>query len=139
MWILFALISALAAAFVAIFAKLGLKSVDPVLGVTIRTIVMVVFLVIFSLIQRKFSQLSISDFATRDWLYIVLAGLAGAISLAAYFYALKIGQASRVVAIDKLSLAFTMILAVLILGEALNWKVILGGIIMVIGAILIAI
>lgn len=137
MWLLYALFSALTAALVAIFGKLGLQTLDSTLATTIRSIIMAAFLVLVSLSLKKFQGFSITSLGTRDWGLIVLAGIAGAVSWLFYFAALKIGLASRVAAIDRLSIVFVVLLSTLFLGEAFGWKSIIGALFMALGAILI--
>lgn len=138
MWILFAFLSAIGAALVAVFAKMGLKNVDSTLATTIRSIIMTIFLVAASLLFKKFQGFSFNDLVSKDWILIILAAVSGALSWLFYFAALKFGQsASSVVAIDRLSIVFVIILAALLLGESLGWKSVLGGVLMVIGAVLI--
>lgn len=134
---IFAFLSALSAALVAIFGKFGLQSIDSTLATTIRSIIMAVFLVVVSVALKKFSGFSFSSLESRDWLWITLAGIAGALSWLFYFAALKIGDASRVASIDRLSIVFIVILAALFLGEGFGWKVMLGAALMAAGAILI--
>ncbi|MEK7593114.1 MAG: EamA family transporter [Patescibacteria group bacterium] len=141
MYLLYAFLSAITAALVAIFAKLGLKGIDPTLATTVRSLIMAGFLVLASLFLKKFQAhqiaASFNSFSSRDWLLIFLAGISGALSWLFYFFALKYGLASKVVAIDRLSIVFVVILAALFLGEALGWKTVLGAVLMVAGAILI--
>ena len=137
MWLAYAFLSAITAAGVAIFAKLGLKGVDSTLATTIRSLIMAGFLILISLFLKKFQGFSFSSFSSRDWFLIILAGVSGALSWLFYFAALKYGLASRVVAIDRLSVVFVVLLAALFLGEALGWKTVLGALLMVAGAILI--
>ena len=137
MWAIYAFLSAIMAALVAIFAKLGLKDIDSTLATTIRAIIMAVFLVIVSFFLNKFNGFSLTDFGSREWLLIALAGIAGALSWLFYFLALKMGLASGVVAIDRLSIVFVIILAALFLGEGFGWKAVIGALLMAGGAILI--
>ena len=137
MWLLYAFISALMAALVAIFAKLGLKDIDSTLATTVRAIIMAGFLVIVSFFLRKFDGFSLTSFSSREWLLIALAGVAGALSWLFYFFALKTGFATGVVAIDRLSVVFVVILAALFLGEGLGWKAVIGAFLMTGGALLI--
>ena len=137
MWMFYAFLSAIMAALVAIFAKLGLKDVDTTLATTIRAIVMVVFLVVVSFFLKKFDGFLLSVFSSKEWLLIILAGIAGALSWLFYFVALKYGLASEVVAIDRLSVVFVVILAAIFLGEGLGWHSVLGALLMAGGAILI--
>jgi len=138
MWLLYAFLSAITAALVAVFGKIGLKNVDPTLATTVRSIIMAGFLVITSFFLRKFQGFSLDSFSSRDWLWIILSAVAGALSWLFYFVALKTGLASKVVVIDRLSLVFVLVLAAVFLGESLGWKSVLGGTLMVAGAILIS-
>lgn len=137
MWLFYAFLSAFTAALVAIFGKIGLKNIDPTLATTVRSIIMAIFLVFVALSMKKFDGVTFSTFTGKEWLLIVLSGIAGALSWLFYFFALKSGDAIQVVAIDKLSIIFVIILAVIFLGEALTWKVVVGGVLVVLGTILI--
>jgi transporter family protein len=139
MYLLLALLSAITASLVAIFGKLGLKNVDPTLATTIRSFIMASFLILVSLFLKKFENLSLHTFSSKDWLLIILAGISGALSWLFYFWALKLGPASHVAVIDRLSLVFVILLSALILGESLNLKIIVGMILIILGAILIVI
>lgn len=139
MWLLYAFLSSITAALVAIFAKLGLKGVDSTLATAIRSIIMAVFLVLVALFLKKFQGFNVNSFSNRDWLLIILAGVAGALSWLFYFAALKAGLATKVAAIDRLSLVFVIIFAALFLGEKLGWKAVVGAIMMVAGAVMITI
>jgi len=137
MWILYAFFSAIAAALVAIFGKVGLKNIDSTLATTVRSIIMAGFLIIVSVSLKKFNHFSIDTFSGKEWLFIALAGIAGALSWIFYFLALKYGVASKVVAIDRLSIIFVIILAGIFLGEGFGWKTALGAVFMAGGAVLI--
>lgn len=136
MWIIYALLSAVTAALVAIFAKLGLRQIDTVLATTVRALIMAGFFVIVSVVLKKFEGFSLAAWSGKEWSLIVLAGISGAVSWLFYFMALRSADASRVAAIDRTSLAFVAILAVLFLGEQLKIKALFGIALMVIGAIL---
>jgi transporter family protein len=138
MWLFYALLSALSAALVAIFAKMGLSGVNSTLATTIRGVIMALFLLLVSIVLSKFDGFSFTSFSGRDWVFIVLAGIAGALSWLFYFFALQKGPASGVVAIDRTSLVFVVVLAALFLGETLSWKVGIGAVLMVAGALLIS-
>jgi bacterial/archaeal transporter family protein len=138
MWPLYALLSAVAAAFVAIFAKLGLKDLDPTLATTLRSFIMAAFLGSIAISLGKFEHFLLSDYSFRQWGLIILAGIAGAISWLFYFLALRDGNASAVAAIDRLSLVFVVGLAAVFLGEKLSAQVVIGAILMSFGAILIS-
>lgn len=135
-WILYALGSAAFAALVAIFGKAGLSSIDSTLATTLRSIVMASFLVVVSLVIGKFELLH--TVARKDAMYIVLAGLAGALSWLFYFVALKTGPASGVAALDRLSVVFVLVIAIAVLGEHLTWRTGLGAVLITLGAVLMS-
>ncbi len=133
-WIVYALISAVAAAATAILAKLGVEGVPSTLATAIRTVVVTVFAwaMVFGLDQQR----AISTISRRTLLFLALSGLATGVSWLAYFRALQMAPASWVAPIDKLSLPFTIVLAILWLGESLTWQIAAGVTLMVIGALL---
>ncbi|MFA5052413.1 MAG: EamA family transporter [Patescibacteria group bacterium] len=136
-WIIFAILSAVFAALVAIFGKMGISNLDTTLATTVRSVVMAVFLVVTSLLLGKARLLS--TIHPRALLFIVLAGIAGAMSWLFYFFALRSGPAPSVAALDRLSVVFVLILAVLFLGEHFTWKSGLGALLITIGAIFMTI
>jgi transporter family protein len=136
-WLIFAFLSAIFAALVAIFGKMGLKGIDSTLATTIRSIIMAVFLVIVAFSLKKFEGFSLKSFSSNDWMWITFSGIAGALSLLFYFFALKNGNATQVAAIDRLSLVFVAILAAVFLGEHFGFKTAIGAFLMVAGAIII--
>jgi transporter family protein len=136
-WILYALLAAVFAGLVAVFGKIGLRNVDVNLATTIRAFVMFSFLVIIILFQKKFSL--ITEFRTFDYIFIILAGVAGALSWLFYFLALKTGDATKVASLDRLSVVFVMIFALLFLGEKFSLKVLSGIVLIVVGAIFMVI
>lgn len=138
MWLFYAFLSAIFAAGVAIVGKLGLKNIDSTLATTVRSVIMAGFLVLVSLALRKFNGFNFQSFSNKDWLFIILAGIFGALSWLFYFFALKNGPVTPVVAIDRLSMVFVFILALLFLGEAFSWRALVGVVLMVGGAILIS-
>lgn len=138
-WLLFSILSALTAALVAIFGKLGLKNIDSTLATTIRSMVMAIFLIVASISLKKFEGFSFNSIVLKDWILIILAGIAGALSWLFYFFALKNGDATKVVAIDRMSLVFVAIFAFMFLGEGLSWQQIIGVALMVGGAIMVSI
>ena len=138
MWLFYAFGSAICAALVAIFGKLGLKSIDSTLATTIRGIIMASFLLLVSITLKKFDGFHFNNLSNKDWILITLSGVAGALSWLFYFFALKYGDASKVVAIDRLSIVLVVILAAIFLAEGFTWKSITGAILMAGGAILIS-
>jgi transporter family protein len=139
MWLLLALLSAVSAALVAIFGKLGLSKIDTTLATTIRAIIMAAFLVVVALALNKFKDFTPSGISAKQWWYIVAAGVAGALSWLFYFGALKLGLATRVAAVDRLSVVFILVFSIVMLGEHLTWKNGLGALLMTGGAILMTI
>jgi transporter family protein len=138
MWLIYAFLSSIFAAGVAIVGKLGLKNIDSTLATTVRSIIMAAFLVLVSLSLKKFNGFNFHSLSNKDWLLIVLAGIFGAMSWLFYFFALKNGPATPVVAIDRLSMVFVFILAMIFLGEAFSVKALIGVVLMVGGAILVS-
>ncbi len=136
MWLLFALLSALMAALVAIFGKIGLQNVDSTTATMVRAGVMFLFLFFAVLFLKKLP--GITEIHGRAFTFIILSGVAGALSWIFYFVALKLGPVHRIVAIDRLSLVFAILLAALFLSEKITWKIGVGALAMTVGAILIA-
>ena len=135
-WYVAALVSAFFAGLTAILAKIGVAGVNSNVATAIRTVFILLFAWAVVLAQGKLGELQ--GISNRTWLFLFLSAVATAASWLFYFYALKVGAASKVGPIDKLSLVFTVILAGFILGEQLTFKVIAGTILMAVGAILIA-
>lgn len=133
MWILFAILSAVFAAATAILAKIGIEGVDSNLATAIRTIV--VLLLAWGMVFLTHSQTGIGSITPRSWLFLILSGLATGASWLCYFYAIKHGDVSKVVPIDKCSLVLTIIFAALFLGEAFTWKTLVGSILLLGGAL----
>lgn len=133
LWIIFAILSAVCAALVAIFGKIGIQNVDTTLATSIRAVIMAGFLVCISLALGKAGLLS--TIQSKPFLFIALSGIAGALSWLFYFFALKAGPASSVAALDRLSVVFVLVFAILFLGEHLSWKSGVGALLITIGAI----
>ncbi len=132
-WVVYAILSAFFASLVAIFGKIGIKGVDSNLAVVIRTVIIVFFAWGIVLAQGTFSQLAkISRFS---YLFIILSAIATGLSWLFYYRALQLGEASRVAPIDKLSLALTILLAFLLLGEKPTTGNVLGGLLVVAGVL----
>jgi transporter family protein len=133
-WWMYAFASALAAAATAILAKIGVEQVPSNLATAIRTAVVLVFA--WGIVFARGDHHAVATMPSRSWTFLALSGVATGLSWLAYFRALQLAPASRVAPIDKLSLALTMVLAVVVLGESISWKVALGGALMVVGALL---
>lgn len=133
-WIIFALLSAFFAALVAIFGKIGISNIDTTFATTIRAIIMAIFLTVISFFLGKLNLFS--TLHNKALLFIIFSGIAGALSWLFYFFALKNGPASGVAALDRLSVVFVFILAVLFLGEHFTFKSAIGAMLIFLGAIL---
>jgi bacterial/archaeal transporter family protein len=133
-WLVYAFISALAASATAILAKIGIKGVPSNLATAVRTLVVLVFA--WAIVFATREQYALRSLKARSVLFLVLSGVGTGVSWLAYFRALQLAPASRVAPIDKLSLALTILLAALVLGESISWRVGLGAALMVAGALL---
>lgn len=134
-WLPWALLSAGFAGLTAILAKVGVKDVDTNLATAIRTTVILAFA---WLIAAFSNDQPLRSLAPKTWLFLALSGLATGASWLCYFRALQLGEASKVGPIDKLSVVVAMVLAVVFLGESVNWLHWLGGLLIVAGAVIIA-
>jgi transporter family protein len=136
MWFVLSFLSALTAALVAVFGKIGLSNVDSVLATSLRAIIMALTVLGLAFLTGKFSGLS--QVTPNNLFWIILSGLAGAASWVFYFAALKIGEAGKVAAIDRTSIILVVVLAALFLGEKFTWLKLLGAILIGAGAVLIS-
>jgi len=136
-WFLLTALSALFAALVAIFAKVGLQGVDSTVGTAARAIIMTLFIVIFVISIGKGPQLT--QFTSKDMGFIILSGIAGALSWLFYFAALKSADASKVAPVDRASVLIVMVRAALFLGEKITLKIATAGVLIFIGLLLLAI
>lgn len=135
MWLLFAVLSAVFAAATSILAKVGVSGVDSNLATAVRTVV--VLLMAWGMVFLTGGQSGLHAITPKAWTFLVLSGLATGASWLCYFYALKQGQTSKVVAVDKSSLLLTLLFAVLFLGEACTWKSIVGVLLILVGTLLV--
>jgi len=135
-WLAWSLLSAFFAALTAILAKLGVAGVDSNLATAVRTSVVVVFT--WLLVYGARTPSPFHGFSNKTWLFLVLSGIATGLSWLCYFHALQIGPASRVAPVDKLSVVLVILLSSLFLGERISWAKGAGGVLIVAGAITIA-
>jgi len=135
-WLIAAFLSAFFAALTSILAKIGVKHVSSNLATAIRTVVILFFAWGIVIFQGGLKE--IGEISKNSFLFLILSGLATGLSWLFYFYALKVGDASKVVPIDKLSLVLTIILAGLILKERITVPILIGSILMTAGALIIA-
>ena len=134
MWFVFALLSAVFAALTSILAKVGIDGVNSNLATAIRTVVVLVMA--WGMVFRTNAQTGISEISRKSWIFLILSGLATGASWLCYYRALQIGDASKVVPIDKLSVVITLILAFLFLHEKFTAKSLIGCILIAVGTLI---
>ncbi len=139
LWLIYALLSAICAAFVSIFGKVGLTSADTTAATAVRAVIMAIFLIGVVAVQGGFSNAAEIFGDKRNFLFLALSGIAGACSWLFYFLALKHGQISQVAPVDKLSVVFAVGLAVLIFGEQISAIHLAAIILIATGGLLLAI
>ena len=133
MWFVFALLSAIFAALTSILAKVGIDGVNSNLATAIRTVVVVVMS--WGMVLLTNAQKGLSEIGIKSWIFLVLSGLATGASWLCYYKALQMGEASKVVPIDKLSVVITLILAFVFLHEQFTYKSLIGCIFIGIGTL----
>lgn len=124
MWAVYAVLSSVFAALTSILAKVGINGVNSTLATAIRTLVVVVMS--WGMVFLTNAQGGIAEISRKSWLFLILSGLATGASWLCYYRALQLGQASKVVPIDKLSVVITLILAWVFLREQFNMKSLIG-------------
>lgn len=137
MWIIFALLAAICAAVVTILTKAGLKNTEPGIAFAVQSVLILVVTWTLVLIQGNAGKLK--ELGKREWVYLVVAGIVTACSSLFTFRALKLGDASIVTPIERSSLVFSIILAAIFLKEKITWQVVVGGGLILAGAILISV
>lgn len=133
MWFVFALLSAVFAAFTSILAKVGIEGVNSNLATALRTVVVLAMAWLMVFVTN--AQSGLPDISRKSWVFLTLSGLATGASWLCYYKALQLGQASKVVSIDKLSIVFTLILAYFFLHEQVDTKSIFGCLLIVAGTL----
>ena len=131
MWAIFAILSAIFAALTSILAKVGIEGVNSNLATAVRTIVVV--LMAWFMVFITGNQNGIVDISKKNWIFLILSGLATGASWLCYYKALQLGEVSKVVPIDKLSIVITIILAFIFLGEQITLKTLIGCCLIIIG------
>lgn len=134
MWFLLALLSAVFAALTSILAKVGIDGVNANLATAIRTVVVVIMA--WGMVFLTHAQGGIPDISRKSWIFLILSGLATGASWLCYYKALQLGQATKVVPIDKLSVVITLLLAFVFLHERLTAKSLIGCVLIGIGTLL---
>ena len=130
MWAVFALLSAVFAALTGILAKLGMEGIN-------ATRTGGVLVMAWAIVFLTGKQHEIGDISTRSWVFLLLSGLATGLSWLCYFHALQIGQASRVIPIDKFSVVISMVLAFVVLREAVTVQTVIGGLLITAGTLVL--
>ena len=136
MWAILAVLSAVFAALTSIFAKAGIQNVDSTLATAVRTVVVVLMAWVMVFITHTQSGLSGID--RKGWIFLILSGLATGASWLCYYKALQLGEVSKVVPIDKLSILFTLVLAFIFLHEKFTVKSAVGTVFISIGTLIMA-
>lgn len=135
MWVFYAMLSAIFAALTTILAKIGIENVNSNLATAIRTVV-VLFLA-WAIVFATGRHNEITNIGVKSLVFLVLSGLATGLSWLCYFKALQIGEAAKVISVDKFSLVIGMFLAFVVLKEAMTFKTILGGILITAGTLVL--
>lgn len=135
-WLFYALLSAVFAALTAILAKIGIKNVDSNLATAVRTVVILLFA--WGIVMWQGTINKVSSISHYSLVFLIISGITTGLSWIFYFKALQMGKASQVAPIDKLSLVITIVLAALILKEKISLGIVIGGVLMAIGAILVS-
>lgn len=133
MWWLFALLSAIFAALTSILAKIGIEGVNSNLATAVRTVVVVAMAWLMVFITN--TQSGITEISKKSWIFLILSGLATGASWMCYYKALQMGDASKVVPIDKLSVVITLVLAFIFLHEEFTVKAAIGSVLITIGTL----
>lgn len=131
MWFVFAVLSAIFAAITSILAKIGIEGVNSNLATAIRTVVVV--LMAWGIVALTNAQSGIAEISKRSWIFLTLSGLATGASWLCYFKALQLGDASKVVSVDKFSIVITLVMAAVFLHEQFTVKTIIGSVFITLG------
>lgn len=134
MWFIFALLSAVFAALTSIFAKVGIDGVNSNLATALRTVVVLVMA--WGMVFITGTQNGITEISKKSWIFLVISGLATGASWLCYYKALQIGDASKVVPVDKMSVVITLILAFVFLHEQFTIRSIIGAVLISIGTLI---
>lgn len=137
-WLVYALLSAISAAMVAVFGKMGLQHLDANTATAVRAVIMALFLAGVVVVQGKLNLISEIIENRKALFFIALSGIAGALSWLFYFMAIKNGQVSQVAPIDKLSVVFAVIFAVILFGEKISLIAAGGVALITLGALMVA-
>ena len=135
MWWIFALLSALFAALTAIFAKIGIRGVDTDLATAIRTVV--ILILAWGIAFFRGGAATMHTLTKQNIIFLCFSGIATGLSWIFYFKALQLGKVSQVAPVDKMSVAFAIIFAILFLGEPLTWRTAIGALLIIGGSLVL--
>ena len=133
MWAVFAVLSAIFAALTSILAKIGIENVDSNLATAVRTVVVVAMSWLMVFITN--AQSGLTNISRKSWIFLILSGLATGASWLCYYKAIQMGEVSKVVPIDKMSVVITLILAVVFLHEDFDAKSVIGAVLITVGTL----
>ena len=133
MWFVFAILSAVFAALTSILAKIGIEGVNSNLATALRTIVVLVMA--WGMVFLTHAQNGITQISKKSWLFLILSGLATGASWLCYYRALQVGEASKVVPVDKLSVVIALVLAFVFLHESFTMKSAVGAVLITVGTL----
>ncbi|MBR5307847.1 MAG: EamA family transporter [Clostridia bacterium] len=133
MWLILAILSSVFAALTSILAKIGISDVNSTLATAIRTVV--VLIMAWGMVFISGAHNGISSISTKSWIFLILSGLATGASWLCYYRAIQLGEVSKVVPIDKMSIVLTLILAAVFLHEAFTWKTAIGAALITAGTV----
>jgi len=136
MWIIWAVLAAISAALVIVLTKAGLKNVDPSLAFAIQAVL--ILLITWGVVVYQGNVTSWKEIDKNAWIFLIAAGIFTSLSTLFSYKALSIGPASYVATVERMSLVIAIVLSVVFLKEKLTWQIIVGGTVMLAGAILIA-
>lgn len=136
MWLIYAVGSAVFAALTSVLAKIGIEGVNSNLATAIRTFV--VLIMAWGIVFLTGGQNGIGEISKKSWLFLILSGLATGASWLCYYRAIQIGQVSRVVPVDKMSVVITLILSFVLLHEQFTWKSGVGALLITVGTLIMA-
>ena len=133
MWVVYAILSAVFAALTSILAKVGIDGVNSNLATALRTVV--VLIMAWGMVFITDAQGGISTISKKSWLFLILSGIATGVSWLCYYKAIQVGDVSKVVPIDKLSVVITLILALVFLHDKFTWKSAVGSVLITVGTL----
>lgn len=136
MWVVFVLIGAVLAAVSTVLSKAGLKNVDPIVAFAVQAVLIIAISWGVVAAQKNLPQVAQID--KKAWIFLTLAGVATALSSLFTFKALKLGEASMVSPLERISFVFAIVLAAIFLKEKITWQIAAGGVLIVAGALIIA-